>query len=105
MDEAIQVRFRSSSALLRYAQPGLGCLSASSQAADKVYARTQALVVDYSLDEELEWKRGDFLKLRTYDECVELMAKGERHMDRLFASGVVHEQWETSEFLLPSQHA
>lgn len=30
-----------------------------------------SLVVDYSMDEELEWTRGDFLKLRDYDEILE----------------------------------
>jgi hypothetical protein len=60
----------------------------------------QALIVDYSDDEELEWVRGDFLKLRTHDEVLELMNKGYKHMERLHDQGFVAERWDASAYAL-----
>lgn len=39
-----------------------------------------SLIVDYSMDEELEWARGDFLKLRDYDEILECV---QQHHDKM----------------------
>jgi hypothetical protein len=64
------------------------------------WCRMQALIVDYSDDEELEWSRGDFLKLRTHDEVLELMNKGYNHMERLHDRGFVAERWDASAYAL-----
>ena len=52
-----------------------------------------ALVVDYALDEELEWTKGDFLKLRSYDEILGLIDKGYDWMRREHESGRISEQF------------
>jgi hypothetical protein len=57
------------------------------------------LIVDYSMDEELEWSRGDFLKLRDYDEIVELMNKGYQYMKRTHESGSVHAKFRIEDAL------
>ena len=56
----------------------------------------KALVVDYALDEELDWVRGDFLRLRPYEEILELIEKGYRFMERQHEDGSVIERFEMS---------
>jgi hypothetical protein len=60
----------------------------------------QALIVDYAMDEQLEWTRGDFLKLRSHDEICELMDKGYSHMERLHERGLVSEKWDSRSYAL-----
>ena len=55
-----------------------------------------ALVVDYAADTELNWVRGDFLKLRSYDEFLGLIAKGYDWMRREHESGTVAAQFDVS---------
>lgn len=55
----------------------------------------KTLVVDYAFDKELNWQRGDFLKLRPYDEILELIAKGYRYMERQHEAGIVAERFLT----------
>lgn len=52
-----------------------------------------ALVVDYAHDEELDWTRGDFLRLRSYDEILGLIDKGYDWMRRQHDSGRLSDQF------------
>lgn len=54
------------------------------------------LIVDYSMDEELDWHRGDFLKLRSYDETLELIDKGYNYVKRLHESGAICGKFDTT---------
>ena len=55
-------------------------------------------IVDYSMDEELDWVRGDFLKLRSYDETLELIEKGYSYVKRKHEDGIIHSRFETEAF-------
>lgn len=61
---------------------------------DYIMRDGRALVVDYALDEELEWTRGDFLRLRPYEEILELIEAGFRFMQRQHEDGSVRERFE-----------
>lgn len=54
------------------------------------------LIVDYSMDAELEWTKGDFLKLREYSEIQAMMGKGQRYMQLQIDSGAVRARFDTS---------
>lgn len=53
------------------------------------------LIVDYSMDAELEWTKGDFLKLRDYTEIQAMMDKGQQYMKLQIESGVVGSRFNT----------
>lgn len=53
------------------------------------------LIVDFSMDPELGWTKGDFLKLREYKEIQEMMGKGERYMQTQIQSGAVAARFHT----------
>lgn len=58
------------------------------------------LIVDYSMDEELEWTRGDFLKLRSYEETIGLIDKGYDYVKRMHERGVVARKFDTRPYRL-----
>eukprot|EP00892_Ulva_mutabilis_P003701 jgi/Ulvmu1/1702/UM116_0015.1 len=60
----------------------------------------RSLIVDYSMDEELEWTRGDFLKLRDYDEILGLIDKGYKYMLRQHEQGLVEIKFDTKQVTL-----
>jgi hypothetical protein len=60
----------------------------------------KSLVVDYSMDSELEWTKGDFLKLRDYDEILELIDKGYNYMLREHDAGSVTDKFHTDKIAL-----
>lgn len=53
------------------------------------------LIVDYSMDAELEWTKGDFLKLREYSEIQAMMGKGQAYMKQQIESGAVGARFDT----------
>jgi hypothetical protein len=55
----------------------------------------KALIVDYSMDEELDWSRGDFLKLRSHEEIMGLMDKGFDYMKRQHEGGLISTRFHT----------
>jgi len=60
----------------------------------------RSLIVDYSMDEALEWTRGDFLKLRSYEETLDLIEKGYDYVARLHAQGLVERQFDLAPYRL-----
>jgi hypothetical protein len=60
----------------------------------------KTLIVDYSMDEELEWTRGDFLRLRDYDEIMALIEKGYQYMRREHEAGTVSSRFDTERYAL-----
>jgi hypothetical protein len=60
---------------------------------------SSTLIVDYTMDPELEWTRGDFIKLRKYTEIQEMMAKGEQYMKLQIDSGVVGARFDIDDVL------
>lgn len=46
----------------------------------------KSFVLDYSRDEELSFKRLDFVRLRSYDSVLELLAQGQRYAARTDAA-------------------
>ena len=57
-------------------------------------------MIDYALDEELNFQRGDFLKLRPYEEILQLMDKGYDFMRRRHEDGSVRGAFHTSDVTL-----
>lgn len=47
----------------------------------------RSFVLDYSCDRELSFRRLDFIRLRSYDSVLELLAQGERYAARTDAAG------------------
>lgn len=62
----------------------------------------KALIVDYSMDDELDWSRGDFLKLRSYDEIIALIDKGYAYMERQHEGGAVATKFDTAPVAVPA---
>jgi hypothetical protein len=63
----------------------------------------KALVVDYAMDDELGWKRGDFLKLRSYDEIMGLIDKGYSWAERQLEIDSLAHQFDLAACVLDAE--
>lgn len=61
---------------------------------------TVTVCSDYAMDDKLDWVRGDFIKLRTYDEIRVLMDKGYAYAKREYESGTITRRFDTEPYRL-----